>query len=178
MGARVMEPGRYAQHPDGSWHMFTDKAALGFVPVACVKVWPRNPPLACVPDAAPAPETTETPAAARNSAVNAPAVAAPEKRHREVKAPRSLQYASPRAAPPKCTIIDNGDEGGASRGAAISEPTSRMAKTLGAPFKLGISTAPGSARSMARFKPMGLRDPDAEAAAAYDRAIQDGQAKR
>lgn len=199
MGERAVEPGRYAQRPDGSWQIFTDKAELGFVPVACVTVkrreFPveRDAPIMLAPDVAidPAPLVERAVVTVQRAdgghfdfmgqpeAIEAATAVAKAARAKVKAEPRAQQS---KAAPPAWrTAFAKHDRMIAAKRAA--EPEAMRTATPGDVFRavadqFGILPAVGARVSTARFKPFVHRDEDASASAAYERAIEEAQAKR
>lgn len=180
-------PGRYAQDASGAWHLFTDKAALSFKPVAIVTV--KAPP-----------EQVSEPTKRMAATLGAPFKLGIS------RAPGSAARPAPDPAPEQIITIAKpggghvgivvGDTGAAvealARSARIKaaqprrrpvvsdlEALDRRTATPGDVFRaiadeFGILPAMGAHRSTARFKPMARRNEDDEAADAYARAVQEG----
>lgn len=170
-------PGRYAQHPDGTWVPFKDKAALLFKPVAVVTVKAPvekpvfKPGISRAPGSAanPAPDpsraaiiTVAKPGGGHVGMVTGGTEAAIDAMARSVRVKAAQSRRSP-AAP------DAGAQ--AKRTAAPADVFRAIAD------EFGILPAVGAHKSTARFKPMARRNEDDDAASAYARAVQEGTGK-
>lgn len=178
MGERAVEPGRYAQHPDGSWHPFTDKAELDFKPVVVVTVKApiaRDEPIAVNVDVAAAEQTSvtvETRAAGKT-------VQKIELKREPKAHPFDLAFAkhdrvvaAGRAAQSRRSPIDPHLTAQVNRTATPADVFRAVAD------QFGILPATGNHRSCARFKPLVRRDEEAEAALAFERGVEERQARR
>lgn len=212
MGERAIEPGRYAQHPDGSWVPFKDKAALLFKPVACVTVRPRTPLLACSPDLPPV-AVTDSAALTLDRVDDALSyvgyaktvferatmgpiggdMAASGKFDTHVAVDAGVQSTAVIVRDDK--ILDEGPglspvqfaKAVTKKRRAVKPapppPTPNRIATPADVFRavadqFGILPATGNNRSCARFKPLVRRDEEAEAARAFERGVEERQAKR
>lgn len=211
---RTIEPGRYALHPDGGWHLFTDRAELDFKPVAVMRVKER-PPVASDPMPEPAPVAVSEPtkrmeatlgapfklgiSRAPGSAASPPApaafvtVARPEGGHvgfvtnAESADAIAAVAASVRTKVPAKRAIGKSPAARPLAAARALPSPPRMAEatrtaTPGDVFRaiadeFGILPAVGASVSTARFKPLVTRDDDADAARAYERAIEERQGR-
>ncbi len=168
---RTIEPGRYALHPDGGWQIFTDRAELDFKPVAVVTVKPRDS-VALDPMAE---------LAAFGETVGAPApIAKPPFKLGITNAPGSAKRRPIELRRPVPVTAERAREIAAQARRDVVEP--RRTATPGDVFRaiadeFGILPAVGASTSCARFKPLMARDDDADAARAYERAIEERQGR-
>lgn len=150
-------PGRYALDGDGTWHLFTDRAALAFKPVAVVTVKAPEPPIIAV-----------------DMGVKPAVVAVPARKARRAAAtpkpvPAAFQPAF--AKHDRMIVAKRAADGGSTRTATPGD----VFRAIGEQF--GILPAMGARVSAARFKPMGKRDADADAARDYERSVRDRQSR-
>lgn len=175
MPGGAVEPGRYAQRPDGTWQKFTDKAELGFVPLACVTVKAPKPIERDEPIVAPVGVTAE-PAPGLARAVVGPISG--EMKSSPFKlgitnAPGSARRRPIETRRPVPVTPERAKE----IAAQARRPATPADVFRAVADEFGLLPAMGQSRSRARFKTLVKRDEDAEAAAAYERAIEERQGR-
>lgn len=168
-------PGRYAQDADGAWHLFTDKAALGFKPVAVVTV--KVPPVV-EPDPVPAPAPTAIVTIQRPEGGHVGLVigdgmgAAVEAVVASVRTKPAPRIAKRRVLPDRRQSRANAEQAYRDLGDTTRTATpGDVFRAIGEQF--GILPAIGAQVSTARFKPLIKRNEDEDAARAYAGAVED-----
>lgn len=189
MGERAIEPGRYAQLPDGSWVPFAEGDWLPEKPIAVITVKAVKPvavdeqvrvtvdvaapPMAILPDSLDEsgnlrPKVIELPVDTRGRAE------VPASHPIAKKLQRDIERKAAARTKPVAHLGPSADMavGDAKRTATPVDVFRAVAD------QFGILPATGNARSCARFKPLVRRDEEAEAARGFERGVEERQAKR